>query len=548
MDKDNGLVMETKDEAAPQVTDRGDRETVSVQEDSIKTIAQTTTTIPGAKDLTLKEAIVAWPYAAMWSTIFMMPVILVAYSPAWIAVLYAMPAFARRFGFKFGDMYIIPAQWQSALSACAMIGQIVGAPVSAVIMDKLGRRITFLATLALTAGFVFIQFFAVSLGMTLAGGLLVGITMGSYGVLSLTYSIEIAPFRLRGVIGGMFSLSIVVGTLITALVSSRTVSIENEWSYKVGYALQWGWPAILMPLIYFAPESPVWLIRQGRRFDAERSLRTLAAVDFDVDPTLSLIEETDRREREMDDATSYVELFQGTNLRRTAVAVTCYVSMIATGTVLINQLAYFMQLAGIEAELAFNINLGSFGAAVIGSFVGMGLLAKFNRRKIYIAGQALSTLILVIIGITQAAPHYFSRPSIVRGQAALFVIWNCLYGAILSPFSTTIMGEISSTRLRSKTIAVANIAQFSGVIIATVVNPYLINPDEAALQGYIGFIAGASNLVFLVLIYFYVPETSRPSDELDALFEHNISARHFATYDLSRLTAPESRISITVAD
>lgn len=194
-------------------------------------------------------------------------------------------------------------------------------------------------------------------------------------------------------------------------------------------------------------------------------------------------------------------------------------------------------MAGVEANAALKMSLGSYSSSFVGSLFGLVLLSKFNRRRLYLWSQVLSAVILLLVGALQAAPNYYSRPDIVWGQGTLFVVWNFVYGAVCGPFSTAVMGEVSSARLRSKTIAVASAAQFVLLAVAQVIFPYLLSPDQAALQGYNGFVAGGSNLVCLVLIFFYVPETNRPSEELDALFEHNINARHFATYDVSELVS-----------
>lgn len=87
----------------------------------------------------------------------------------------------------------------------------------------------------------------------------------------------------------------------------------------------------------------MWLIRQDRKDEAEKVLKRLSTADFNVHPTLELIEETDRHEREQNASTTYKELFQHTNLRRTMIATGCYITICVTGNMLIGNTAYFMQ-------------------------------------------------------------------------------------------------------------------------------------------------------------------------------------------------------------
>lgn len=54
--------------------------------------------------------------------------------PAWIAQLFAVPAFTSRFGYEYKGQYVISAKWQSALAAVSIAGLFIGAPIVAVLM------------------------------------------------------------------------------------------------------------------------------------------------------------------------------------------------------------------------------------------------------------------------------------------------------------------------------------------------------------------------------------------------------------------------------
>ena len=62
------------------------------------------------------------------------------------------------------------------------IGQLVGALFSAYPMELYGRKWTFFGCVVLTAGLVFIQFFARSLEVLLVGELLGGLVLGCFVV------------------------------------------------------------------------------------------------------------------------------------------------------------------------------------------------------------------------------------------------------------------------------------------------------------------------------------------------------------------------------
>ena len=93
--------------------------------------------------------------------------------------------------------------------------------------------------------------------------------------------------------------------------------------------------------------------------------------------------------------------------------------------------------------------------------------------------------------------------------------------------------EVSATRVRSKTIAVATAIQAIVGIIMTVAIPYLINPDQAALRGKLGFFFGGLSLPCLVWCWFRVPEMKgRTYEELDIMFERGVKTREFKNYQI----------------
>ena len=83
--------------------------------------------------------------------------------------------------------------------------------------------------------------------------------------------------------------------------------------------MQWVWPPFLIAGIFFAPESPWWLVRKGRMEDAKRSLLRLTSrngeTDFDADETIAMIAHTTAIEEKV--STSHGSRPTSTDLRET---------------------------------------------------------------------------------------------------------------------------------------------------------------------------------------------------------------------------------------
>jgi len=103
----------------------------------------------------------------------------------------------------------------------------------------------------------------------------------------------------------------------------------------------------------------------------------------------------------------------------------------------------------------------------------------------------------------------------------------------VGPICFVIISEISSTRLRGRTIAIATAVQAGASIVFTVAMPYMLKSDEANWRGKAEFLFGAISLVCCIWCWFGIPESGgRTFEELDILFERKIPARKFQNYDL----------------
>jgi SP family general alpha glucoside:H+ symporter-like MFS transporter len=71
------------------------------------------------------------------------------------------------------------------------------------------------------------------------------------------------------------NLSWNIGGFIASGVTLATQKIPNEYSFRVPYMTHWVFPPIFFTAMWFAPESPWWLVRHGRLDEAKRSVERL---------------------------------------------------------------------------------------------------------------------------------------------------------------------------------------------------------------------------------------------------------------------------------
>jgi SP family general alpha glucoside:H+ symporter-like MFS transporter len=356
-----------------------------------------------------------------------------------------MPAFQRDFGYYFEDSYIISAPWQTGLGMGNPIGQVVGALVAGIPMELYGRKKTFNACVVMVGGLVFIQFFARSLKVLLAGELLAGLVLGAFVVIAPSYASEVTPLAMRSVSTSYVNLCFVTGQLLGNGVTAATKELDTHWAYSIPFSLQWFWVLLIIPGMWFAPESPWWLARQGRLADAEDALRRLSSRHVNVKAVLAQIIETDRLETQMEAGSTYLDVFRAVNWRRTEIAIGVYATQVLCGIYLINYGTLFFSLAGLNTQQAYNMGIGFLAVGWCSTVFSWWLMQKFGRRVLYLWGLAGLTLLMFLVGILDVVP----AKGAVWGQCALLLVWNFTFDwrfvVPYFPFSPSLSIPTSST-------------------------------------------------------------------------------------------------------
>lgn len=247
---------------------------------------------------------------------------------------------------------------------------------------------------------------------------------------------------------------------------------------------------------------------------------------------------TNQGERTADTGTSYSDCFKGVDLRRTEISCTVWFIQTTCGSsAFLTYLTYFYQLAGLKTENSFGMAIATYGMGLIGTILSWSLMAKVGRRTIYLWGSVILFVFLMLVG-------FVSLVSPQNGKAAwtlagLVLAYTFFYDLTLGPVCYSLVSEISSTRLRTKTVSLARIAYNIGTIIVNILAAFQFSPDSGFFWGAkSGFFWAGSCLLGIVWIFFRLPEPKgRTYGELDELFERKISARKFRTTNLETLSA-----------
>ncbi|RPJ87242.1 MAG: MFS transporter, partial [Acidobacteria bacterium] len=329
----------------------------------------------------------------------------------------ATPFYKGFFGLPTGS-------WLIGLSVSAIIlGAIGGNIVAGPLADRFGRKPVLIVT-AFLFGFCAlgcalaqdVYFFIIA---RVIGGLGVGMAI----LVAPMFIAETSPRKLRGLLVTFNQLNIVLGISIAYFSNyyiQRTVTdTAVNWRWMLGVGLI---PALVyFILLFFVPESPRWLVRQGREAGALAVLRRVGGEEH-AQTELSEIKAS---------LESSAGAHSGTSLGQVFSKQMKTVMIIGFG------IAFFQQITGINAifyyaPMIFEMAGGGKDAAfmqasilgltnLVMTLVAMALIDRLGRRPLLIIGACGLTVALVLAGAAFRSGSYTltdSGLSVVRQEIA----------------------------------------------------------------------------------------------------------------------------------
>ncbi|OCT51065.1 Alpha-glucosides permease MPH2 [Cladophialophora carrionii] len=484
-----------------------------------------------------------YPKAIAWSLLLSMTIVMEGYDLTLVNSFFAFPVFRRSYGKPLHpdappgqqDYQISPA-WQSGLTNAAVVGEIIGLFFNGVLTDRFGYHKTMVGTLVWMALFVFLAFFAINIRMLLAAQILCGLPWGIFQTLSTTYAAEVMPVALRAYLTSNVNMCWLLGQICGVSVIRGLVHNNSEWSYRIPFGLQWAFAVPILVGVFFAPESPWWLVRHEKINEAKRSLLRLTTQDsdpdFNADETVAMMQHTNEVEKYLNGGgVSYFDCFKGTDLRRTEICCMVWCTQALCGSTMTGYAAYFYEQAGFNTADSFNLAIGMYGGAICAGILAWFGMRHIGRRTLYIAGLVLSLIILVVTGIVGT---FKQSDGVSWALGSLIIVLTFVYDFTVGPVCYVLVAEIPSSRLRVKTVVIARVAYNVISIITNIITPRMLNPSAWDWKGKSCFFFAGTTLVCLVWCWFRLPEPMGLTYmELDILFEKKAKARKFREFQVN---------------
>lgn len=169
--------------------------------------------------------------------------------------------------------------------------------------------------------------------------------------------------------------------------------------------------------------------------------------------------------------------------------------------------------------------MAQYALGAVGTVGSWFLMSHAGRRTLYVYGLAILTTLLLIIGLVSLS----KSPNAGWGIGSMLLIYTFVYDITVGPVCYSLVAEIPSTRLKTKTIVLSrNVYNLFGIVNGVIV-PYMLNPTAWNWKGKAGFFWAGACFLCLLWTFFRLPEPrGRTYGEMDILFEQHVSARDFS--------------------
>nr|WP_319511098.1 sugar porter family MFS transporter [uncultured Draconibacterium sp.] len=401
------------------------------------------------------------------------------------------------------SLYNLNSFWLGFTTAVAIIGTIVGTIIIGKPAEKFGRKKSLILLSGLFALSSLGSAFALSWGMLLFFRFVTGILLGCITVVTPMFIAEISPAKKRGQLVLLNQFFVVTAIFLAFAVNYLLANIFESGSWRWMIGVEAIPAAIFFLLLNLVPESPRWLINQGRTDEALAVFHRIKAENPEEEVRIVKVAV------EQEEAIEHGKLFVRENRFPVMIAIliAAFNQLAGINAIMIYAPRVFeMAGFGTNASLLQSISVGATN--LIFTFVALFLIDKYGRRTLLMAGSVGMVFFLGMLSKSFFTQNYsdlggYGVMIYLMGFIAFFAFSQ---GAVL----WVVISEIFPNKVRSKGQALGTFTHWIFAAALIWGFPVLNNTVGGGIS--FGFFA-----VMMVLHFFFawkiLPETKGKSLE-----------------------------------
>jgi sugar porter (SP) family MFS transporter len=410
---------------------------------------------------------------------------------------------------------------------CALIGSICGVLAAGTLSDYLGRKLTMLISAALFSISAIGCAVCGSFDSLVAYRIIGGIGIGIVSIVSPIYISEVSPAKIRGTLVSLYQLAVTVGFLLAylmnwvidsnidpSLAASQDLTLwermmnTEAWRGMLGSETL---PALLFFfIIFFIPESPKWLIVNGKTDKASKIRAKIYNTEDEIANEIQVTNASLKGETKG----------KWSDLLKPGILIA-----VITGSAI----AILGQFMGVNAVLYYGPKIFSdagfdnpmFSTVLVGvvncvtTVLAVFIIDRVGRKQLIYWGVSGMILCLLAIGVYFA---WGSTLGLGNGFMLTFFLAYVFCCAIsISAIVFELLSEMYPNSVRGRAMSIAGFALWIGTYLIGQLTPVLLGWSQAGTF----FIFAVMCVPYMLLMWKVIPETTgKTLEEIEAYWEN----------------------------
>ena len=382
------------------------------------------------------------------------------------------------------------------------IGAVIGAILNSFLVEKIGRKKTFIFCASLFIIGSILSYFCQNIIELITSRLIIGLATGVVSFLGPLYISEISTKEKRGTLVSFYQLSLTFGILFSYVINFLCSTLENNWRIMLSFGV---FPALILLIgMLFLKDTPRFLIKQNKIDEATKLLNKLDDSQ-DINEIIKDIQTVLKEKTKFVLTKKLIKPF--------VVGLGIMALQVATG---INAIIYYtptiFKMTSNQSDSIALISTIFIGVInFLMTFVAIALVDKIGRKPLLYIG--LSGMLIGTIGLSSVFHFNFYAQYLAIIFITLYII---SFSMSMGPIALLLTAEVFPLKYRGYAMSSAVVANFATNFVVTAAFPVMLE--------IIGI--SSSFLIFAVIIvltmffvHYVVPETKGVSlEELEKNF------------------------------